>query len=766
VVRFAVSVQGIVQGVGFRPFVYGAATQRGLSGWVKNRTDGVCLEVQGPADAVRDFLDALRHNSPPAARIERIDTAEVAAAIDDGFRIVESATGAHVSPTVAADQATCTECIAELESPAERRYRYPFTNCTRCGPRYTIIEALPYDRARTAMKRFSLCAACAAEYHHPSDRRFHAQPIACPTCGPAVRLLLADGRELATGEEAIRRAGEEILSGQVLALQGLGGFQLLVDATCANAVARLRRRKQREEKPFAVMFPSLEALRPLCALSAAEEALLTSPEAPIVLVRRLRQGSAGSAIATGVAPRNPRLGVMLPYTPLHRLLLGEVGRPLVCTSGNLCEEPMCIDEVEARSRLGTVADRFLVHDRPIVRPVDDSVVRIGPAGLQVLRRARGFAPLPLPLATGASCILALGGQLKSTVALAKQGHVTVSQHLGDLFSLEGALLLERTVSDLLSFLDATPDVIACDSHPDYASSRLAERLASTWGIPLERVQHHHAHVAACMAEHGLSDAVLGLAWDGAGLGADGVLWGGEALLVEGSTFRRVAHLRPFSLPGGEQAMREPRRAALGLLYEIFGREAAAYSGEAFSAPETALLLRMLERRLNSPRTTSMGRLFDAVASLAGVRGQAGFEGQAAMELEFAAADVDDPIAYPIPLDDGEPAVADWEPLVRAVLSDRKRGLSPAHVSARFHNALAALAGEIAQRVGLPRVVLSGGCFQNLRLSRAVRERLVSLGFAVYMPQLYPPNDGGLSLGQVLVAALRRKEQVHVSRHSG
>jgi hydrogenase maturation protein HypF len=764
VVRFAVSVQGIVQGVGFRPFVSNAATQRGLSGWVKNRTDGVCLEVQGPENAVHDFLDALRHDSPAAARIERIDTAEVAAAIDDGFRIVESATGAHVSPTVPADQATCAECIAELESPAERRYRYPFTNCTRCGPRYTIIEALPYDRARTTMKLFSLCAACASEYHHPSDRRFHAQPIACPTCGPAVRLVLADGRELATGEEAIRRAAQEILSGQVLALQGLGGFQLLVDATCANAVVCLRRRKQREEKPFAVMFPSLEAVRRVCALSAAEEALLTSSEAPIVLVQRLG-GSAGMAISE-VAPRNPHIGVMLGYTPLHRLLLGEVGRPLVCTSGNLSEEPMCIDEAEARSRLGTVADLFLVHDRPIARPVDDSVVRIGPAGVQVLRRARGFAPLPLPLATGASCILALGGQLKSTVALAKARHVVVSQHLGDLFSLEGALLLERTVSDLVSFLDAKPEVIACDFHPDYAASRLGERLASTWGIPLERVQHHHAHVAACMVEHGLSGAVLGLAWDGAGLGTDGVLWGGEALLMQGSTFRRVAHLRPFSLPGGEQAMREPRRAALGLLYEIFGREAAAYSGEAFSAPQTALLLRMLERSVNSPRTTSMGRLFDALASLTGVRGHAGFEGQAAMELEFAAADVDDPTAYPITLGSGEPAVADWEPLVRAVLSDRKRGLPPGRISARFHNALAALAGEIAQRVGLARVVLSGGCFQNLRLSRAVRERLVSMGFEVYMPQLYPPNDGGLSLGQVLVAALRGKEHADVSGYSG
>lgn len=763
-VRFAVSVQGIVQGVGFRPFVSNAATQRGLSGWVKNRTDGVCLEVQGPENAVHDFLDALRHDSPAAARIERIDTAEVAAAIDDGFRIVESATGAHVSPTVPADQATCAECIAELESPAERRYRYPFTNCTRCGPRYTIIEALPYDRARTTMKLFSLCAACASEYHHPSDRRFHAQPIACPTCGPAVRLVLADGRELATGEEAIRRAAQEILSGQVLALQGLGGFQLLVDATCANAVVCLRRRKQREEKPFAVMFPSLEAVRRVCALSAAEEALLTSSEAPIVLVQRLG-GSAGMAISE-VAPRNPHIGVMLGYTPLHRLLLGEVGRPLVCTSGNLSEEPMCIDEAEARSRLGTVADLFLVHDRPIARPVDDSVVRIGPAGVQVLRRARGFAPLPLPLATGASCILALGGQLKSTVALAKARHVVVSQHLGDLFSLEGALLLERTVSDLVSFLDAKPEVIACDFHPDYAASRLGERLASTWGIPLERVQHHHAHVAACMVEHGLSGAVLGLAWDGAGLGTDGVLWGGEALLMQGSTFRRVAHLRPFSLPGGEQAMREPRRAALGLLYEIFGREAAAYSGEAFSAPQTALLLRMLERSVNSPRTTSMGRLFDALASLTGVRGHAGFEGQAAMELEFAAADVDDPTAYPITLGSGEPAVADWEPLVRAVLSDRKRGLPPGRISARFHNALAALAGEIAQRVGLARVVLSGGCFQNLRLSRAVRERLVSMGFEVYMPQLYPPNDGGLSLGQVLVAALRGKEHADVSGYSG
>jgi hydrogenase maturation protein HypF len=800
VLRLGVTVRGIVQGVGFRPFVYCAATERGLAGWVRNRSDGVCLEVQGPEAAVRDFLAALV-KAPSAARVERIETEVLTPMEGVGFSILESTGTGAVRATVPADQALCAACREEVATPGARRHGYPFTNCTRCGPRYSIIESLPYDRARTSMKGFVMCAACAAEYHDPRDRRFHAQPIACPTCGPVLRLDAGDGSERERGQAALERAKEALGAGLVVALKGVGGFQLLVDATNDAAVARLRQRKRREAKPFGVMFPSLAALRAVCAVTEEEAAALSLPEAPMVLVRRLPScppGVARLTVAEAVAPGNPWIGALLPYSPLHVLLLEAVGGPLVCTSGNLSDDPMCTEEAEVRERLGAVADVFLVHDRPIVRPVDDSVARVGPAGIELLRRARGFAPLALRLGgavPSAPCVLALGGQLKNTVALVLGGgeasEVVVSQHLGDLSSVEGALLCERTARDLVRFFEARPVCVACDLHPDYAATRLAERLAEEWKVPLVRVQHHHAHVAAVMAEVGaeveaevgLVGPVLGFAWDGAGLGSDGTLWGGEALLVEngGAEFRRVAHLRPFSLPGGERAMREPRRSALGLLYEILGGAAAASrsvgsagEGDALGPDEARLLVTLIERGVQAPRTTSMGRLFDGVAALAGLRGVARFEGETAMELEFAAEDADaDEKGYSLPLSplaqcEAEasltvPAVADWEPLVRAVLRDRDAGVPRAVIALRFHRALVDLAEALAVRVGVPDVVLAGGCFQNLRLAREVRERLTQRGFAVHTPRRYPPNDGSLSLGQALVAA-RQCQRDAPSKH--
>jgi hydrogenase maturation protein HypF len=763
-IRLAITVQGVVQGVGFRPFVHAAATARGLTGWVRNRTDGVRIEVEGPAPRVEDFQRALEREAPPAARLTRIDVEGLRPRHEEDFRILDSDTGAPPRPSIPADLATCVECLEEVASPEGRRFRYPFTNCTRCGPRWTLIESLPYDRARTSMQGFGMCSACEAEYRDTQDRRFHAQPIACPKCGPSVRLLTPEGTLLSEGEVALRRAAEEVFSGRILALQGLGGFQLLVDATSPEAVARLRQHKRRPEKPFAVMFPSLEALRAACVLTPGEETVLTSPAAPILLLRKRPMSGSRARVAEEVAPDNPWLGALLPYTPLHRLLLELAERPLVCTSGNLSDEPLCIDPAEALERLHGVADLFLVHDRPILRPVDDSVARIGPEGPLVLRRARGYAPLPLSLGADTPCLLALGGQLKGTVALSAGDKAVVSQHLGDLGSVEGSRLLERTVEDLLRLFEARPVAVACDLHPDYASTRLGERLASSWGVPLLRVQHHHAHISAAMVEHRLSGPVLGLAWDGAGLGTDGTLWGGEALVVEGSRFRRVAHLRPFRLPGGERALREPRRAALGLLHALDGPGGATHLREAFTPRERDVLVAMLERGLQSPLTTSMGRLFDAVAALAGVRAQAGFEGQAAMALEFAAGEQEALEPYPLPLRDAEPAVADWEPLARALLADRERGVSASLMSSRFHAALARLAEAIALRVGLPHVVLSGGCIQNLRLLQSTQERLRSRGFEVWTPRQYPPNDGGLSLGQLAVAAHRYEEERDVSRH--
>ncbi len=759
--RLAVTVEGTVQGVGFRPFVYAAATSRGLSGWVRNGADAVRLEVQGPDEKVQGFLDALR-SPPAAARVDRIDAHDLPVGLPGGFEILASALAKGTTrPTLPADLGICRECTAEMDDPRARRHRYPFTNCTQCGPRYSIALALPYDRSHTSMKGFQLCAACVAEYAEPRDRRFHAQPIACPACGPSVRLVSPSGADLADGRAAIDEAARMLLRGDVLALKGLGGFQLLVDATSQAAVAKLRERKRREEKPFAVMFPSAEAARESCLLSEDDETALGSVQAPILLVRRRHEGC---QVAAGVAPRNPWLGVMLPYTPLHRLLLAATGCPLVCTSGNLSEDPMCTDEREARERLDGIADCFLVHDRPIVRPIDDSVARIDSRGLQILRRARGFAPLALRLPGADSrCILATGAQQKSTVALATGGDVVVSQHLGDLFTAEGVALLERTALDLMRFFDAEPELIACDLHPDYASTRLAEKLSSLFRVPVERVQHHHAHIAACVAEHGLKGPVLGLAWDGAGLGTDGTIWGGEALVVDGASCRRVAHLRPFSLPGGEAAMREPWRSALGLLFEISGRGAVEHVEMEPSRART--LLSMLDARVACPRTSSMGRLFDAVAFLTGVRERAGYEGQAAVELEHAADGVTDRVAYPLLLRPGEPAVADWEPLVRALLRDRARHVPTGVMSARFHDALVDLAESVALRVGLPQVVLSGGCFQNLRLIESVRQRLSARGFDVRSPRKYPPNDGGISLGQLHVAACRR-DSGDVPRHTG
>lgn len=751
--RLSITIEGVVQGVGFRPFVYASATRLGLSGWVRNDTDGVHVEVEGGRAQIDGFVAALRR-PPPAARIDRVVTRELPA---DGplvsehsapFVIRESASASAVRPTLPADQAICAECARETDTPSERRYRYPFTNCTQCGPRYTIIEALPYDRPRTSMRDFPLCEACTREYRDPADRRFHAQPIACPSCGPTLRLLDDTGVEIGRADEALQRAAEALTTEFIVALKGLGGYQLLCDATSNAAVLRLRERKRREEKPFALMFPSLAAARDACVLSMDDERVLSSPEAPILLVRRC---GGPQVVAPSVAPGQPRLGVMLPYTPLHRLLLGAVERPIVCTSGNLSEEPMCTHEEEATERLGGIADFFLVHDRPIVRPVDDSVARIGPQGFEILRRARGFSPLPLPL-EGSPCVVAVGAQLKNTVALATGGQVIVSQHIGDLSSAQGALLCARTIDDLVTFFAARPDRVACDLHPDYASSRIAERLASTWDVPLVRVQHHHAHVAAVVAEHRLSGPVLGLAWDGSGLGTDGTLWGGEALVVDGAGARRVATIRPFALPGGESAIREPRRAALGLLYEIAGAGAAERLEDREASDR--LLVTMLAQGINSPRTTSLGRLFDAVAALAGVRGRASFEGQAAMDLEHAADGVEDEVAYPFPLGGGDPAVADWAPLVGALLDDRRRGVPAAVMSARFHNALVDLAETIVVRGGRQRVVLSGGCFQNLRLASSVRRRLEARGVSVFTPRLYPPNDGGISLGQAFVARLQ------------
>ncbi len=803
--RLAIAVRGVVQGVGFRPFVYNAARAAGLTGWVCNEADTVQIEVQGAAERLEGFVRTLRCAHPPQARVDSIETRQTPCedGLARGFEIRHGVGGASPRPTIPADLATCEECLGEIRTRQQRRYGYAFTNCTNCGPRWSIIERLPYDRARTSMARFTMCPDCQAEYEDPSDRRFHAQPIACPRCGPMLRLLDVEGSEVAAGEAALRGAGEAILAGRILALKGLGGFQLLVDATSARAVARLRQRKQRPHRPFAVMLPSLEEVRRRCVVSDAEARGLTSHEAPILLLRRRDDGGAQADIVEGVAPGNPYLGVMLPYTPLHHLLTAGVERPVVCTSGNLSEEPMAITTGDALRRLGAIAEVLLTHDRPIVRPVDDSVGRIGPDGLQVLRRARGFAPLPIELGLASPTIMAFGGHLKNTVALAlgsdpgsedrascvsttdfvkatapcgsdvmlkhnlhepsaactRGTQVVMSPHVGDLDNVASVEVHRRAVADLADFFEVVPAAVVCDLHPDYASTREAEAWAARWDVPLVRVQHHHAHVAACVAEHGLEGPVLGLAWDGTGYAADGTIWGGEALVCEEAEFTRAAHLRTFALPGGDKAVRQPRRSALGVLFEIFAEQAAEHAAGWFSTAELDTLMLLLARSVRAPRTSSMGRLFDAVAAICGLPPVITFEGQAAMALEFAGDSVADTVdsggeAYPLPLSDGVPAVADWEPLVRAVLRDRAVGQPVGRISARFHNALAELAVAVARRSGCSQVVLTGGCFQNALLTDRVRGRLLESGFSVYTHLRVPPGDGGIALGQVAVAARR------------
>jgi hydrogenase maturation protein HypF len=744
--RLSLQVRGVVQGVGFRPFVYRIAHRHGLTGWVRNRPDGVEIQVQGKTATLAEFQRSLQEERPAPARIQGLETESLPELQDEsGFRILASGSSEETRPTVPSDLAMCGECARELRTPGDRRYQYPFTNCTHCGPRYSIIASLPYDRPRTSMSGFPLCEACRKEYEDPLDRRFHAEPVACPDCGPRVRLRSQE-HDVAAGDEAVQWAANALIAGEILAVKGLGGFQLMVDAGSEAAVQRLRQRKRREEKPLAVMFPDLDSLRLACEVSEAEMQHLVSPEAPILLLNR----RIGTPIAASVAPGNPRIGAFLPYTPLHQLLLERVQRPLVCTSGNLSEEPMAIGETEAYERLGGIADHFLVHDRPILRPVDDSVLRMDAHGPTLLRRARGYAPLAHGVALEALPILALGAHQKSTVTLLKHGQAIVSQHLGDLHNLQGVQLLERTVEDLLAFFSTRPAMLACDLHPDYASTRLAERLAAAWSIPLIRVQHHHAHVAAVLAEHGLEGPVLGLAWDGSGFGTDGSVWGGEALVVDAKGFQRVGHLRTFPLPGGEKAVQEPGRSAVGLLWETQGSEFMAGPEPGFTQQESILLRAMLERGLNTPRTSSIGRLFDAVSALTGIRTRRGFEGQAAMELEFAAECSRDDHAYPWLFEGG---VADSAPMVTALLKDLKHGVSREDLARRFHNTLAELALAWAQRAGLHQVVLCGGCFQNALLTGLVKHRLEQTGFQVILPAQFPPNDGAVSLGQAWVAGL-------------
>ncbi|HEV8424319.1 MAG TPA: carbamoyltransferase HypF [Actinomycetes bacterium] len=768
--RTRVRVEGIVQGVGFRPFVHALAGRLGLAGLVGNDAAGVFVEVEGAGEAVERFLDALAREAPPLAVIERVTATPLDPTGARGFAIAPSRAGGERQTLVSPDTATCADCLRELADPADRRHRYPFINCTNCGPRFTIVRDVPYDRPATTMAGFAMCADCAREYHDPADRRFHAQPVCCPACGPALRLLAPSG--LAADGEPLAAAGARLRDGAVVAVKGLGGYHLAADAACEPAVAALRARKHREDKPFAVMAADLEAARALCLLDPAEAAMLASPRRPIVLLRRRPERSGephggarvdrGAPVASSVAPANRSLGVLLPYTPLHHLLLAEVGRPIVLTSGNVSDEPIAYLDDEAMERLAGIADWFLVHDRPIHVRADDSVVR-GFRGRELpLRRSRGFAPQPLPLPWPfPRHVLACGAELKSTFCLAKGNHAFVSHHVGDLENYETFRSFTEGVEHFRRLFAVQPEVVAHDLHPEYLSTKYAAELD---GVELEGVQHHHAHVAACLADNGQPGPVIGVAFDGLGYGTDGTIWGGELLVADLEGFRRAGHLEVVAMPGGTAAIKEPWRMAAAWLDAAFGGqvpERLAVVGRNLDRWERVVAL--ARSGTASPATSSAGRLFDAVAAILGVRDAVNYEGQAAVELEQLA-DPGETAAYPARVAgtgaDGGPLRLVGSDLVRAVVEQLEAGVAAPLIAARFHNGLAAATIAACQALrdatGLETAALSGGVFQNLLLLERVTTGLERRGFRVLVHARVPPNDGGISLGQAAVAGARAR----------
>jgi hydrogenase maturation protein HypF len=749
----AIHITGVVQGVGFRPFVYNLARQHGLVGWVRNTSAGVDIRAEGEPEALQAFVSALTTEAPPLARIDSLTAEDTATEVYPTFEIQASAAVEGAFQPISADIAICDNCLREVRDPKDRRYRYPFINCTHCGPRFTLIKDIPYDRPLTTMANFPLCPECAAEYHDPADRRFHAQPVACPTCGPEA-WLEHDGRKL-RGDAAIRGTGALLGQGYIVAIKGLGGFHLACDATNPVAVAELRRRKGRAGKPFALMMADLDMIRRHCVVSEAEAKLLQSPASPIVLLRR-RVDSA--RIAPEVAPGQVTLGVMLPYTPLHVLLMDEGLPPLVMTSGNLSEEPIVTDNATARERLAGLADAFLMHNRDIHIRTDDSVMRVTEDGELPLRRSRGYAPYPVRLPFGLPPILAVGGELKNTFCLTRENYAFMSHHIGDMDNYETLQSFASGVAHFERLFRITPEIIAYDLHPDYRATRYAlERAAA--GIPAVVVQHHHAHIAAVMAEHGLTGErpVIGVCFDGTGYGTDGTIWGGEFLITDYAGFERAAHLKPVRLPGGDAATRKPARIGLSyLLASGVAPDDDLLPLAALSEQERRTVAIQSERGLNAPLTSSAGRLFDAVSSLLGVCQVAMYEGQAAIELE-AAVDPHETGAYAFVMDGQQ---VDSAPVIQGVVADWRAGLSPAVIAARFHNSVAAMIRDVClglgARYGLREVALSGGVFQNVTLLGKTLPLLREAGFTVYTHRLVPPNDGGLALGQAVIAAFKGK----------
>jgi hydrogenase maturation protein HypF len=751
-VRARIRVEGIVQGVGFRPFTHALATRLGLGGLVGNDSDGVFIEVEGAAWAVEEFRRLLSQDVPPLAVVERVSVEPVPPCGERAFTIVASRAGTARHTLVSPDTATCAACLAELADPRDRRYRHPFASCTHCGPRFTIVIDVPYDRPATTMAGFPMCAACAAEYSDPADRRFHAQPICCPACGPALRLLDADGKPCAG--DPITETARLIDAGAVLAVKGLGGFHIAVDAANEAAVSALRSRKHREDKPFAVMVPDLAAARLLCEVDPVAEGLMTSARRPIVLLPR----RPGAGVARSVAPGNAFLGLVLPYTPLHTLLAGALGRPFVLTSGNVSDEPIAYLDEDAAARLAGIVDATLTHDRPIHIRTDDSVVRVFRGREYPVRRSRGYVPHPLPLPLDARRpVLGCGAELKNTFCLARGRHAFVSHHIGDLENYETYRSFTEGIAHLRRLLDIAPQIVAHDLHPDYLSTKYARDLE---GVDLVGVQHHHAHIASCLADNGTTSPVIGVAFDGLGYGTDGTIWGGEFLAADLASYQRLGHLDPVPMPGGAAAIREPWRMAAAHLAAAFPEHPPAGLDVVHrNAERWEPVAAMARSGLNAPLTSSAGRLFDAVAALLGVRDTINYEGQAAIELEQRA-DHTHHGTYPVRLLDGDPFRVAGADLVRAVVADLLAGTNTGAVAARFHHGLAAavVAGcsHARETTGLTTVALSGGVWQNMLLLTATVDALEAAGFTVLVHHRVPTNDGGISLGQAAVAAARTR----------
>ena len=763
--RLKIIIQGAVQGVGFRPFIYRLARELNLKGWVNNSAAGVFIEVEGSETNLKKFLSRIDQEKPPISQINSLETTWLEPVNYTNFEIRHSS-GGEKTAIVLPDLATCPDCLQEIFDPHNRRYLYPFTNCTNCGPRYTIIEELPYDRPHTTMKNFTMCESCQAEYENPLDRRFHAQPNACPVCGPRLQLWDKKGEILGNDNDALNLSINALKKGQIIALKGLGGFQLIVNAKNRESVQQLRKRKHRPHKPFALMDSSLEKIKSYCEVNDIEAQLLSSPQAPIVLLKR-KSKTPLDDLSPNIAPNNPYLGVMLPSSPLLHFLLHNIDFPLVATSGNIASEPICIDEKEALKRLENIADLFLVHNRPILRPVDDSVVRVIAGREMIIRRARGYAPFPITINTQQKDnnypnILAVGGHLKNTVAILKNNQVFISQHIGDLSTAEALKSFNQVMESLKGLYDFEPEIIVCDAHPDYVSSQYAK----SQNLPVITVQHHYAHLLSCLANTPLLNTncnldapVLGITWDGTGYGNDNTIWGGEFLLVDNNQYERIAHFRTFKLPGGDQAVKDPRRIAISILFEVLGDNNSLKLPflETVSSKELNLIKQMLARNLNTPLTSSVGRLFDAVAAMIGICENISFEGQGAMALEYAINDLKTDEIYPYQITGlTYPFVIDWQLIIESIIEDILQKTSHQEIAAKFHNTLVEIIIDIAQKSQQKNIILTGGCFQNKYLSERTIFRLKQEKLTPFWHHNIPPNDGGIALGQIIAGILEKK----------